>query len=176
MPGSKLEPGTLPHVTPSLLFPTWKCISFQDEELFKTDFNQVWTPHVSNDSLWEKGDAEAEREEVCTMGGTNISNRKCLLNQSVHKLMRTVEPFNTELRKWQESVSLMRRAASGSFLQLACFYSASTLPPSCQSFLFPIRYHRACACVCTRGRDSAFVVCKTEPPQGYIHFLGLCKS
>lgn len=144
MPESKYKPHTPLHFNSSVLFPTWKCFSFQDEEpitslsdwLFRSTKCGL-TPHNSHDSLGERRSNDAERRQICMTGGELFSTQVSI--QLKFNPTRTVEQFNTELRKWQENISLMRQAISGSLLQLnCCFYSISTLPPSCWNFLSQI--------------------------------------
>lgn len=92
----------------------------------------------------------------------------------MHNLIRTVERFSIAVKKWQESVLLMKQPAFASFLQSVWgFYSASTAQPSCRTFSFSgITWVRIRASPCTR--KSVLVVCRTVAQLGYFSILSSC--
>lgn len=168
MPGSKYKPRTPPHFNSSVLFPTWKCFSFQDEEpitslsltLPSTSVDSA--PHNSHDSLAERRSDMREGKSALTRGELFPIKVSIQLKFSP---MRTVEQFNIELRKWQENI-LMRQAVSGSLLsaQLLFLFRFLLFHLSCWNVSDELYAH---VCIHTRAQES-IVVCKSEPPRGYF--------
>lgn len=109
MPRSKLANlASPPHLNPSLLFPTWKCISCQDEGLsylFTTDCpTQPGTlSQVFNDSPWERRNSKAERKEICMTKRETLPAEESM--KLIDTLMRTLERCPTEVRTGRESAS-----------------------------------------------------------------------
>lgn len=122
--------------------------------IFMTDSSiqlSVESHPVSNNSQGERRNDKAERKKIC-MTTREIFPTELSI-KLIYNLMRTLEQFNIELRKWQASVLLMRQPDSGNFLQcVCCFYSISTLQPFCCPFLSQISCMCIYMCVCARMR------------------------
>lgn len=177
MPGNKYKPRTPPHFNSSVLCPTWKCFSFQDEEpitslpdwLFRRGFritswltlplNQVWTRTLRFSWLtWRKeGWWCRERANLHDWGRT-------ISNQSVYSIKIQSHENSGAIQCWTEEMtrkhlpdeaSCFWELASARLLFLFHFYSSAFLLKFSFSDTIDIQ-------------ETVFVVCKIEPPRGYF--------
>lgn len=93
----------------------------------------MWDPthHSSNASFWKKRNDKTERNEIYIKGGEILPTQVSI--KLIFRLMRMLEQFNIEQRKWQGSILWMRQSTFGSFLWCAWVPDES----NSTSFLLP---------------------------------------